>query len=994
MQEDLLELGMRKHKKDKMMLMQAQENGAVLDEELLLFLLGEQVTNFDDDMDDPSEQDLALNVDHVFELVLCVCFWHPKTMSFVKPYLSKLEAEIDHTLMELKRRAGDSATRYCSRVLVYVTHATAASQESNQTTAAGSSAVNTDDAAHPEEKDMYKADIRATNILLQGSPKDIYALINHYTDAKDIGDNVKMLLEGSKLTKDDRESQLYDDFEHFRQNKGENIHYYYVRGLGKSNFDQLYAYLKQHVVHATENKMLLERHIPQECPQPKRPQDSDYFKDKMMLMQAEENGAVLDEEQLLFLGGEQVPNFDDDVDDPPEQDLALNVDHVFEGTNSIYQSFVKPYLSKHEVEIDRTLMELKTRAGDSATLYCSRVLVYGQTRAFEIPQMVMARAYQRPQAPPYPTQSSISPQSLHQPSPADRSQNEAGFTPTDDLIEKLHLTQETKLQFKTEELLFRMFVVDTMRIIKEDSFRGTMQEDLLELGMPKVTNFDDDVDDPPEQDLALNVDHIFEGTKSIYQSFVKPYLSNHEAEIDLLIYGQTRAFEIIQMVMEQAYQRPQAPPATAAPQESNQTAAARSSAVNTDNAARNRLKKTGFDQTQPLQFPIIHPPPQETSIKILRDQENQYKSGDIQELFRKLLNDLQNIHEELAEYTNSPGWNRPAFYNDDEDDDVDYTIAITPVLYTEEPDNSLSMRDKHLDTILVTKSDEVIKSSVENLVPIPSESEGIPDTMCDVHLVNNPTPLETKDHFEIVINSNDDYSSSDDDSLYYENIKYVEASPHDSELVSLEIVIPKDEEIKDDNLREKLLNVNLLIAKIEALKDNPTPSFEFLTKSSSTSPKSFLEETNTFDNSLPEFKNFCFDLEEINSGSTTTHSDISLPNYEVFSFYDDHIKEISSGSTTTHSDISLSEYDSLIFDLSNDQFPPTDRSDFTHEEFADELVHIISPSEYDCFYFKDLPDPGEWISSLNSGIRENLSSTTCVNLPVEDDHSPLLAYVI
>nr|GEV34916.1 hypothetical protein [Tanacetum cinerariifolium] len=189
------------------------------------------------------------------------------------------------------------------------------------------------------------------------------------------------------------------------------------------------------------------------------------------------------------------------------------------------------------------------------------------------------------------------------------------------------------------------------------------------------------------------------------------------------------------------------------------------------------------------------------------------------------------------------------------------------------------------------------------------------------------------------------------------------ASPHNSELVSLEvekIVIPKDEEIEDENLREKLLKVNLLIAEIEALKDNPTPSSEFL----------------------------------INSGSTTTHSDISLPEYEAFSFYDDHIEEISSGSTTTYPDISLSEYDSFIFDLSKDQFPPTDRSDFTHEEFSDEPAHIISPPKYDCFYFRNLPDPGEWISSLNSGIRENLAFTTCVNLPVEDDHSPLLAYVV
>ncbi|GJZ31564.1 hypothetical protein Tco_0576611 [Tanacetum coccineum] len=81
----------------------------------------------------------------------------------------------------------------------------------------------------PEEKERYKADFRATNILLQGLPKDIYTLINHYTDAKDIWDNVKMLLECYELTKDERESQLYDDFKHFHQNKGETLYEYYVR---------------------------------------------------------------------------------------------------------------------------------------------------------------------------------------------------------------------------------------------------------------------------------------------------------------------------------------------------------------------------------------------------------------------------------------------------------------------------------------------------------------------------------------------------------------------------------------------------------------------------------------------------------------------------------------------------------------------------------------------------------------------------------------------
>ncbi|GJV16983.1 hypothetical protein Tco_1362306 [Tanacetum coccineum] len=453
---------------------------------------------------------------------------------------------------------------------------------------------------------------------------------------------------------------------------------------------------------------------------------------------------------------------------------------------------------------------------------------------------------------------------------------------------------------------------------------------------------------------------------------------------------------------------------------------------------------SGFDQIEPPQFPVIHQPPQETSLEFLQDNRNlinsvqtflgkfkrfsfyetpkvislawetileiehafedkQYQLNGILELFRKLHNDVQNIHEELAEYINTPNWNRPTVYDDD-DDDKDYTIAITPVLSTKEPDNSLSMGDEHLDTVPATKSNKVIKSSVKILVPIPSESEGIPNKMCDVPFHDNSPPLDIlKDQFQDFSESNDDFTSIDEDSFSIDDIDYVGASPPDSELVSLEVVeiiIPKVggidtdilQTIKDDILCEKLLNFNILISKIEALKDNPTPPSNFVTKSSSTSPNFFLEETNTVDNSLPETETFCFNLEEISSGSPTSYSDLSLPDYEAFYLDDDHVEEKTSGSTTTHAD--FSQYDSFIFHLLIDSFPPADRSDFYHEEFADELAHIISPPEYDCFYFKSEPDPGELTSIVDSEIRKNVLSMTNVNLPFEDDQSPLLAYVV
>ncbi|GJX82970.1 hypothetical protein Tco_0332451 [Tanacetum coccineum] len=112
-------------------------------------------------------------------------------------------------------------------------------------------------------------------------------------------------------------------------------------------------------------------------------------------------------------------------------------------------------------------------------------------------------------------------------------------------------------------------------------------------------------------------------------------------------------------------------------------------------------------------------------------------------------------------------WKIPICYDDDED----YTITITPVLSTKGPIDSLIMEDEHLDTI----------SSIENLVPIPSEFKGISEDTCDVPICEDPSTFDAlSSHSEIL----SDYStSSDDDS--YENIEYVE--PNQGGLTSVVI---------------------------------------------------------------------------------------------------------------------------------------------------------------------------------------------------------------
>ncbi|GJT75490.1 hypothetical protein Tco_1042215 [Tanacetum coccineum] len=246
---------------------------------------------------------------------------------------------------------------------------------------------------------------------------------------------------------------------------------------------------------------------------------------------------------------------------------------------------------------------------------------------------------------------------------------------------------------------------------------------------------------------------------------------------------------------------------------------------------------------------------------------------------------------------------------DDEDDYI--PLAITTDLPIEEPDNSLKMGDEHLDTIPATESDEVIKSSVENLIPIPREFEGISDDTCDVpncddnrvnveselveSLINHDTLIDNSSKIDPIFeefagelahiapippgiveadfDSNDDTLSDDDN---FENIEYVSLEEvneidQEKEEFDLDDIL----QIQDVILREKLLNVSRLISNIESLKDNPIPIMD---SDSSETSLSFS------DNSLPEFESFSDHTEETRSGSTTTHANYSLPEYESFHF--------------------------------------------------------------------------------------------------------------
>ncbi|GJZ29106.1 retrovirus-related pol polyprotein from transposon TNT 1-94 [Tanacetum coccineum] len=122
------------------------------------------------------------------------------------------------------------------------------------------------------EKLQADCDLKATNIVLQGLPPDVYAIMNHHKVAKDIWDRVKLLMQGTKLSLQEKECKLYDKFDKQVQVNTKFLNSLppewgkfvkdvkLARDLHTTNYDQLYSYLEQHEAHANETRLMLERY--------------------------------------------------------------------------------------------------------------------------------------------------------------------------------------------------------------------------------------------------------------------------------------------------------------------------------------------------------------------------------------------------------------------------------------------------------------------------------------------------------------------------------------------------------------------------------------------------------------------------------------------------------------------------------------------------------------------------------------------------------------
>ncbi|GJV74005.1 retrovirus-related pol polyprotein from transposon TNT 1-94 [Tanacetum coccineum] len=190
------------------------------------------------------------------------------------------------------------------------------------------STITVDGATQPKEYTELTAaetiqvdcDIKAINIILQGIPPEIYALVSQHRVAKDIWEKIQLLMQGTSLTKQERECKLYDEFDKFTYKTGDSLHEYYLRftlllndmniynmpleqfqvntkflntlptewskfvtsvklvkDLHTTNVDQIHAYLEQHERHANENSQHQQQVSPYQSSQYGAPFESQQY---------------------------------------------------------------------------------------------------------------------------------------------------------------------------------------------------------------------------------------------------------------------------------------------------------------------------------------------------------------------------------------------------------------------------------------------------------------------------------------------------------------------------------------------------------------------------------------------------------------------------------------------------------------------------------------------------------------------------------------------
>ncbi|GJW06243.1 hypothetical protein Tco_1568666 [Tanacetum coccineum] len=328
---------------------------------------------------------------------------------------------------------------------------------------------------------------------------------------------------------------------------------------------------------------------------------------------------------------------------------------------------------------------------------------------------------------------------------------------------------------------------------------------------------------------------------------------------------------------------------------------------------------SGFEQYQPPQYFVTHQPPQEKSmVELLLEVKLPQALQALCEKLNKYVQEKQeekNIIEEQAAKVSSQYWKPPIYYDDD-DNNKEYSIpvsefyknspiTITPVLPTMKAEDSLSMGDEHLSIIPKKESEKVIKSSFENLVPIPSESKDLTnyESECDMPVF-------------------------DDSSSKNEGLDDIVSIPPGKEIDHLDAI--------PDSVQSLLNRANLIIFLIEEFADELAPIDPI--------PLGIVEAD--FD---PEEDIRL--IEKLLNDDSSPHSlgelNSKIPNAIIKSFSPSPIPVEDSDSLMEEIDIFLASGDSIPPGIENDDYDSEGDVLFLEELLNDDSISLL---EYESFH--------------------------------------------